>query len=65
MNEHVGGNKMAISDFQNFGFFKKYFEKSKIFEIFWIIFKIFEIFKKPEYMYKNLSVAHVYQIWSL
>ena len=34
MKEHVGGNKMAISDFQNFGFSKKYFEKSKIFETF-------------------------------
>ena len=26
--ENERGNKMAISDFQNFGFFQKYFEKN-------------------------------------
>ena len=42
--------KMAISVFQNFDFSKKYFWKSKIFENFWIIFRIFKIFKKPKYI---------------
>ena len=57
MNENEEDYKMAISDFQNFGFFEKYFEKSYLFWKFWKFSKIFKIFKKPEYMYKNMSWA--------
>ena len=51
---------MAISDFQNFGFSKKYFEKCKNFGKFWINFEIFKIFKISKTENLPESLKYVY-----
>ena len=43
--------KTAISDFQNFDFSKKYFQKSQLFGKFWIFSKFSKNFKNPENAY--------------